>query len=115
MSNNVEHFDVQEIENFIIPLTALFGKGLVMCLEEDNRVEITGDVEGFELSGRHNNNEIAVTKISYYGTWSCKWWFTFMKMLSSTTGLLKARLIWEDGTITMLEVFDGHVTERELL
>lgn len=120
MSYNIDTWKTKELRNLRIKMTALH-------YEEDyldyptmdtqtGTLTFTGRAEGFELRGVQTGAYLDVDSIESYGEASGTM-HDYLKetILSQSTGLLVAVLVWEGGdTIERLTVRDGVVTEEEI-
>ncbi len=72
-------------------------------------------VEGMEIVGTPNGERLNVTDISYYGDYSGTYWDEFEELLRQSTGILKARVVWEGGdSVEVVTIENGVITREEL-
>ena len=103
MSYNIDNFKIKEIKNFKIPDIYK-----ILHSIKDYEPEI------FEIDIDEETDEIK--DISLCGKCSGSFWHdTFENILKTSTGYLKALMVWEGGdTIAYLEINNGIVEYKEL-
>lgn len=114
MSYNITSWKTLEIKNLIITLSSI--QQINDSLREDWRLdfktdlvwkdwlsfELQGGSEGFEMSGCldviDTETFLNITSITNIGEGSGTWYRDFLEpLLSTSSGLLKIRLVWEGG------------------
>lgn len=122
MSNNISHWKVKKIDNFILPLKSLYDE-----IEDDSwrprlpkitnpstlEIHIKG-YDGFEVKGNLVGDNIVITDINNTGEGSG----TFMGYLDDafkkSIGILEVVMIWESGEVEHMKVNNGVVTIKEV-
>ena len=116
MSYNVTGFAIKKLDSFTLPYTAVLEAS-------EGDVNISGyvltfdsfPVEGMEIIGTLDGERLPVTDISYYGEYSGTYWDSFEELLKQSTGILKARVVWEGGdSVEVVTVENGMITREEL-
>ena len=119
MSYNVTGFTIKKLDNFRLPIDTMTD-----MLEDD--IGITAGevltfnsfpVEGMEVVGVNDvdGDFLRVTDISYYGEYSGTYWDHFEELLTQSTGILKARIVWGGGdTVEVVTIENGVVTRKKL-
>ncbi len=124
MSYNISRFVVKEIDNFRIPIHALFNDNMDedllpenistgtgrMTLEYGDCTEIRGVVD-------ESGEVLEVDSISCYGEFSGTLWDEVLEpALTESKGTLRAIIVWECGEeVNEIGVFNGIITYKDLL
>lgn len=122
MSNNISHWKVKKIDNFILPLRSLYEdidetswRPPKPTIINPSTLEIHIDgADGFEVKGNLVGDNIVVKDINNTGEGSG----TFMGYLDDafkkSIGILEVVMIWESGEVEHMKVNNGVVTIKEV-
>lgn len=119
MTYNVDNFKVKKIENFEIPLEDIeaswyFGPEGMKSVEGVVKIPFL-DVEWAEIHGIIADGVVKVVDIKYGMMSSGHRWGDFIKMLESSSGYLRALVVWESGDrVEWITVDNGEITREEI-
>lgn len=116
MSYNIDTWRTKKLEGLKIPISEIHKLPYVAInLLPENKIEVAGVSEGFEIEGMLENDIIAVSQIVMTGEGSGRTWENVISCLKNSTGELIATQVWEGGdSITRLTVKDGIVIEENI-
>lgn len=114
MSYDITNWKTKRLEGFQLPLKMLVKDYYVRLLEE-NHIRACCNI--FEIEGRLNENFIAVdvTKINIVGNGSDRELGDFLELLSQSTGILEAVIVWTYGDeFSKIICTNGVIREEEI-
>jgi hypothetical protein len=115
MSSHIDTWNNKEQIDFTLPLDVFYDSGFFVQLKAENKIEIDGWPELFELKGNRGGDRVVVLSIYYAGEGSGSRWNDFKEILSQSTGKLVASCVWEgDAYISRLTIVDGNITEEKI-
>lgn len=109
---NVDEWIVLMMSDFTLSYAAIRHAGEARAHSDGTVICFNFPVEGMEIEGRLDtraDDRLAVTSLLYYGLYSGAWWDSFVQMLRTSTGTLRARCLWESGDVELITVIEGVV------
>lgn len=125
MSYNIDTFKIKKMENFVIPLAALYADEIredwrpsrpEIINTETNEVELECGCEQTIRGILKDDMNLYITDLELDGDGSGSFRYEcFDKALLKSKGTLEAKMVWEGGdSITHLLVIDGVIKEEEI-
>lgn len=116
MSHNVTGFALKKLDSLTLPYaTVLEASEGDVNIQDDVHTFDGFPVEGMKIVGTQEDDRLNVTDLNYYGEFSGRYWDTFEELLTQSTGVIKARVVWEGGdSVEIVTITNGAIERSEM-
>lgn len=114
MSYNVTGFTIKKLDSFTLPYDAVLEMAEGELIDKDGVLTFDNFyAELMEITGTCDGDRLCVTDLHYGSEGSGTYWDKFEELLQTSTGTLKARVVWEGGdTVEIVTVDNGTITRE---